>query len=300
MAGTWDNSAMNASGAGTDAWGNPLYGGGNPTVSSGVDQWGRPTYSQAQSSGYYNAQGQKSPGTFKTQAEGDQYTWYSQPPEQKNAMLGNAREDSIANFVARMQRPQDSAMNQQFAGDVGKYGGVLDAQLAAPQPVANNFNRFEAGLTDAESRLRNLLDNPDSINQSAAYKFRVGQGQEALQRSMGAKGMLNSGNRLQELTRYGQDMGSQEYDNQFNRINGLNNTYAQSWLGDKGANTARFAAEAAANNARTGTLADLYKGAGTAYNQNTKVTGDDRSEWGKVWNGQAPKNTQQYSLREWI
>jgi hypothetical protein len=59
-----------------------------------------------------------------------------------------------------------------------------------------------------------LLDNPDSVQQSAAYKFRVGQGQEALQRSLGAKGLLNSGNRLMELTKYGQDMGSQEYDAQ--------------------------------------------------------------------------------------
>jgi hypothetical protein len=33
--------------------------------------------------------------------------------------------------------------------------------------------------------------------------------------------MLGSGNRLMELTKYGQDMGSQEYDNQFDRLNKL-------------------------------------------------------------------------------
>ncbi len=115
-------------------------------------------------------------------------------------------------------------------------------------PTVNTSNRFEAGLSDAETRLRSLLDNPDSINQSAAYKFRVGQGQEALQRSLGAKGLLNSGNRLMELTKYGQDMGSQEYDNQFGRIKDLVGGYSGSWIGDKNANTGLFNAQANAWN----------------------------------------------------
>ena len=84
------------------------------------------------------------------------------------------------------------------------------------------------GYTGAERRLADLLDNPDSIKQSGAYKFRLNQGQEALQRSMGAKGMLNSGNRLSELTKYGQDMASQEYDNQYGRLSDLFGKYSNS------------------------------------------------------------------------
>lgn len=115
-------------------------------------------------------------------------------------------------------------------------------------PTMDTSNRFESGLSDTETRLRALLDNPDSINQSAAYKFRVGQGQEALQRSLGAKGLLNSGNRLMELTKYGQDMGSQEYDAQAGRLGNLLGNYSQSWIGDKNANTGAFSAQANAWN----------------------------------------------------
>ncbi len=115
-------------------------------------------------------------------------------------------------------------------------------------PTMGNFNRFEAGLSDAETRLRGLLENPDSVQQSAAYKFRVKQGEEALNRSLAARGLARSGNRLMALTQYGQDMGSQEYDNQFSRLGDLLGKYSTSWLGDKNANTSKFSAEAAAYN----------------------------------------------------
>ena len=122
-------------------------------------------------------------------------------------------------------------------------------QIIQPTPLPTLPNRFEAGLSRSEQRLNALLDDPDSIQQSAAYKFRVGQGQEALQRQMAAKGMLGSGNRLMELTKYGQDMASQEYDNQATRLSGLVNNYSNSWLGDKNANTSFLNANTAFNSA---------------------------------------------------
>jgi hypothetical protein len=49
------------------------------------------------------------------------------------------------------------------------------------------------------------------------YAFRLGEGQKALERSAAARGGLISGGALKAATRYGQDMGSQEYQNAFNR-----------------------------------------------------------------------------------
>jgi hypothetical protein len=49
------------------------------------------------------------------------------------------------------------------------------------------------------------------------YAFRLSEGQKALERSAAARGGLISGGALKAATRYGQDMGSQEYTNAFNR-----------------------------------------------------------------------------------
>lgn len=49
------------------------------------------------------------------------------------------------------------------------------------------------------------------------YAFRLSEGQKALDRSAAARGGLISGGALKAATRYGQDMGSQEYQNAFNR-----------------------------------------------------------------------------------
>jgi len=49
------------------------------------------------------------------------------------------------------------------------------------------------------------------------YAFRLSEGQKALERSAAARGDLLSGTTGKALTRYGQEMGSQEYTNAFNR-----------------------------------------------------------------------------------
>jgi len=49
------------------------------------------------------------------------------------------------------------------------------------------------------------------------YAFRLSEGQKALDRSAAARGGMISGGALRAATRYGQDMGSQEYQNAYNR-----------------------------------------------------------------------------------
>jgi hypothetical protein len=49
------------------------------------------------------------------------------------------------------------------------------------------------------------------------YAFRLSEGQKALERSAAARGGLMSGGALKAAQQYGQEMGSQEYMNAFNR-----------------------------------------------------------------------------------
>jgi len=54
-----------------------------------------------------------------------------------------------------------------------------------------------------------------------SYAWRFSQGEQALERSTGAQGLLNSGNRLTALSDYGQGQASTEYANQFSRLSQL-------------------------------------------------------------------------------
>ncbi len=53
------------------------------------------------------------------------------------------------------------------------------------------------------------------------YQFRLSQGVGALDQSATARGGLYSGAAMKALTKYGQDMGSQEYDNYYGRLSDL-------------------------------------------------------------------------------
>lgn len=78
----------------------------------------------------------------------------------------------------------------------------------------------EAGVR-ALGKLESAADyTPFGMSQFQAdpgYGFRLSEGQKALERSAAARGGLISGGALKAATRYGQDMGSQEYTNAFNR-----------------------------------------------------------------------------------
>ena len=64
------------------------------------------------------------------------------------------------------------------------------------------------------------------------YAFRLSEGQKALDRQAAARGGLISGSALKAATRYGQDMGSQEFQNAYQRaLTGYNTDVARSDTG---------------------------------------------------------------------
>jgi hypothetical protein len=65
---------------------------------------------------------------------------------------------------------------------------------------------------------------PEDLQMDPGYAFRLSEGQKALERSAAARGGLLSGSMLKGAQRFGQEMGSQEYMNAFNRAQAQLNT----------------------------------------------------------------------------
>jgi hypothetical protein len=79
----------------------------------------------------------------------------------------------------------------------------------------------EAGIT-ALNKLTPLATNytpfgMDQFRADPGYAFRMSEGMKGLERSAAARGGLLSGGMLKGIQRFGQDLGSQEYQNAFNR-----------------------------------------------------------------------------------
>lgn len=100
--------------------------------------------------------------------------------------------------------------------------GLSRAMAAARQGDQNAMNNYQppqvsAGGQSADFGKYARDFNMSDFQQDPGYAFRLSEGQKVLERNAAARGGLISGGALRAATRYGQDMGSQEYANAFNR-----------------------------------------------------------------------------------
>jgi hypothetical protein len=89
------------------------------------------------------------------------------------------------------------------------------------QQTREDLAPYRAAGQTALNKLIPLTDyqkfGMDQFQQDPSYAFRLSEGQKALDRQAAARGGLISGGALKAAQRYGQEMGSQEYTNAFNR-----------------------------------------------------------------------------------
>ena len=182
---------------------------------------------------------------------------------------------------------------------IGAWGSnkAADAQSdAAQQSAALQWKMFQKQMdlqrpfqqagTKANNRLLMLLgfhnkDHPNMSNSpqfgkyardfsmkdfqaDPGYAFRLKEGLQALDRQAAARGGLISGAALKSAARYGQEMGSQEYGNAFNRYqvnrsNQLNPLQSMTGAAQTSAGVLGNAAQGYADSA-----GDAYMGAGNA------------------------------------
>jgi hypothetical protein len=116
---------------------------------------------------------------------------------------------AVPEFLTSQQDPLSVQAKNPFVDTSGMANSPSQLDDANGNPALS--------YTEAANSLLSLLTNPDSVTQSSAYKFRLNQGMEALDRQLGASGKLLSGNRMQALSDYAQQSASQEFENEYNR-----------------------------------------------------------------------------------
>lgn len=92
------------------------------------------------------------------------------------------------------------------------------SDAATQQAIALSEPYRAAGLADYDAFRRNV---GHSFQASPGYQFARGEGIRAIDQAASARGMLGSGGRLRELTRYGTGIADQEYNNWLSRLQSL-------------------------------------------------------------------------------
>ena len=126
-------------------------------------------------------------------------------------------------------------------GGMGGFGGMAggapatNAQGIVVDPNSPDFGKYarDFGMQDYQA--------------DPGYAFRLAEGQKAIERSAAARGGTQSGAALKAAARFGQDLGSQEYQNAFNRYqvnrsNQLNPLQSLMGAGQSATNTLTSAA----------------------------------------------------------
>lgn len=124
----------------------------------------------------------------------------------KKAASAQERAAAESTRLQKEMFDQQVAMQEPFrqAGITGQ-NRMMDLMGLSGNAGADGYGRYarDFGMNDFEA--------------DPGYAFRLAEGNKALERSAAARGMVLSGSMFKGLQRYGQDMGSQEYQNAFNR-----------------------------------------------------------------------------------
>lgn len=127
--------------------------------------------------------------------------------------IGPASKQSAATKSAA----NTAAAASRYATDLQKQ--MFDKQIELQEPWRQagiqGLNRLTAGL--AQGGEFGTPFSQTNWQQDPGYQFRLSEGMNALNKQAAARGGLISGAALKAAQRYGQDMGSQEYQNAFKR-----------------------------------------------------------------------------------
>ena len=166
---------------------------------------------------------------------------------QKEALAQTIAAQNIANMAG--ERANTGALDKQLAAQQAALDQTLGLQREIYNKQVENLSSFTEAGEAGQSRLMDLLGlsentgapgfgsaatafnvegfdpgtlfenfNTQQMEVDPGYAFRLSEGQKAIDRSAAARGGLQSGAALKAAAEYGQNMGSQEYQNAYNRF----------------------------------------------------------------------------------
>ena len=167
--------------------------------------------------------------------------WLSGDP-----MMNQANQQVAAGWNQEQRRNDIEWANRQRMSDPSYWMNAFGMTSGSGnQPYQYSYEDTAAPYYQ---RLNALLDNPDSIANTGAYKFAFKQGNEAVNRNLAAKGLLKSGNRLSALTEFGQGLASQQYGAEADRLAGIAQGRRAGDIGKYQADTGRYSADVQGQN----------------------------------------------------
>lgn len=175
---------------------------------------------------------------------------------------------SVASGYMSSQAAKSAARTQAEASDraIAAQQAGLSEQQAISAPYVDKgteaMNRL-AAMTEPGGEYYEPFSKTD-FTQDPGYAFRFKEGMKGLNASAAARGGLISGNALRAATAYGQEMGSQEYTNAFNRYYAERSNKMDPLKFLTGVGQAAGAGQASNIGAATGNIANLTTGAGNA------------------------------------
>jgi len=241
--------------------GGSLFGGGGDGGGGGAtDEYGKPTDAGGGDTTNWLGQAAGAAGRLFGGAAGQQGYGGAGNSNMLSTLLG-------AGAQAYGQNQAVGAINR--AADISAQ--TAKDNLAFNRDVFNQAQANQQPFLDAGKaalgKLSPLMDykkfSMDDFHADPGYNFRLTQGQRGLDASAAARGGLQSGAALKAAAAFGQDMGSQEYQNAFNRY-GTERDRAINPLmqvAGFGGTTANNMATGGQNYANTGT--EIMQNAGT-------------------------------------
>lgn len=133
-----------------------------------------------------------------------------------SALIGSKASGKAADVQAKAAEQGTAAQERMFAEQNRLQEPFRQGGMAAQNRLLTYFG-LPGGAEGADFGRYTKDFSAADFQADPGYAFRLAEGQKALDRQAAARGGLISGGALKAAQRYGQEMGSQEYQNAYNR-----------------------------------------------------------------------------------